>query len=448
MKLLFGVLTTSKPALRYACVALLSLFAMLEARADLVVEITKGTNDAIPIAVVPFGAPGPLKPTVDIAEVVSHDLSRSGRFAPLDRKDMIDQPTAGDQIQFADWKLLKSNFIAVGKLVPEGVDRYSVQFELYNVLNGQRLLGQRIPATNASLRAIAHRVADLIFEQLTGIPGAFSTRIAYLNVEGTPPSQRYKLTVADADGANPYVIANSGEPIMSPAWSPDGQSLAYVSFENKMAAIYVQALKSGERRRVSARAGINGAPAWSPDGKKLALTLSRKDGDVDVYTLELASQVLTRVTFDPAIDTEPSWSLDGSKLYFVSDRSGGPQVYEQDLSDVRRAPRRLTFEGSYNSRPSLSPDGKQMALVHQEGGGFSIAVMDLKNNSLQVLTKGRQDESPSFAPNGAQLIYATQDRGRGVLALVSSDGRSQQKLAATTGDVREPVWGPIIAPAP
>jgi len=168
---------------------------------------------------------------------------------------------------------------------------------------------------------------------------------------------------------------------------------------------------------------------------------------VDVYTLELASQVLTRVTFDPAIDTEPAWSLDGSHLYFVSDRSGGPQVYEQDLADVRKAPRRITFEGSYNSRPRLSPDGKQMALVHQEGGNFNIAVLDLKSNSLQVLSKGRQDESPSFAPNGAQLIYATQDRGRGVLALVSSDGRSQQKLAATSGDVREPVWGPISAAA-
>jgi len=422
---------------------LLWLCAALSAHAELVIEITRGTNDAIPIAVVPFGAAGPLKPPVDVAEVIGSDLSRSGRFAPVERRDMIEQPTSGDQIQFADWKLLKSNFIAVGKLVPDGVDRYAVQFELYNVLNGQRLLGQRIPANNASLRATAHRIADMIYEQLTGVPGAFSTRIAYLNVEGTPPSQRYKLTVADSDGANPNVIANSNEPIMSPAWSPDGQNLAYVSFENKMAAIYVQTLRSGERRKVSARAGINGAPSWSPDGKYLALTLSRKDGDVDVYTLELATQVLTRVTFDPAIDTEPAWSLDGSKLYFMSDRSGGPQIYEQELSDVRRAPRRLTFEGSYNARPRVSPDGKQLALVHQEGGSFNIATLDLKGGSLQVLTKGKQDESPSFAPNGAQLIYATQDRGRGVLALVSNDGRSQQKLAATNGDVREPVWGPL-----
>lgn len=419
------------------------LLAATASRAQLVVEITQGLNDAVPIAIVPFGAPGPVVPGVDIAEVIQNDLARSGRFAPLERRDMIEKPTSGDQIQFSDWRLLKSNFITVGRLVPEGTDRFAVQFELYNVLNGQRLLGQRIPSSATALRATAHRIADLIFEQLTGIPGAFSTRIAYLNVEGTPPVQRYKLTVADADGANPRVIANSAEPIMSPAWSPAGDSLAYVSFENKMAAIWVQTLATGVRTKVSARAGINGAPAWSPDGKKLALTLSRKDGDVDVYTLELATQLLTRMTFDPGIDTEPTWSLDGTTLYYTSDRSGAPQIYEVSVTDPRSSPRRLTFEGKYNARPRLSPDGKQLALVHQNGEGFNIALLDLKSRALQVLTRGRQDESPSFAPNGAQLIYATQDRGRGILALVSSDGRSQQKMGATSGEVREPVWGPL-----
>ena len=297
--------TVGKPVLM--TVLMTALGFSTTAQAQLVVEITQGLNDAVPIAIVPFGVPGPVVPTIDIAEVIQNDLARSGRFAPLERRDMIDKPTSGDQIQFSDWRLLKSNFIAVGKLVPDGADRFAVQFELYNVLNGQRLLGQRIPSSTAGLRATAHRIADLIFEQLTGIPGAFSTRIAYLNVEGNPPSQRYKLTVADADGANPRVIANSGEPIMSPAWSPGGDSLAYVSFENKMAAIWVQTVSTGQRTKVSARAGINGAPSWSPDGKKLALTLSRKDGDVDVYTLELASQLLTRMTFDPGIDTEPTW---------------------------------------------------------------------------------------------------------------------------------------------
>jgi TolB protein len=356
---------------------------------------------------------------------------------------MIDHPTSGEQIRFQDWRYLKSDFIAVGKLTPDGADRYSAQFELYNALTGQRLTGQRLTATNNSLRAIAHRIADLIFEQLTGVRGAFSTRIAFIAVEGRqPPNQRYRLTVADADGENQQVIATSSEPLMSPAWSPDGQSIAYVSFESKASAIYVQTLRTGERRRVSARVGINGAPAWSPDGRMLALTLSRKDGDVDVYTLDLASQMLTRVTFDPGIDTEPAWSPDGRKLYFMSDRAGAPQIYQIDVDQPQR-PIRVTFEGGYNARPRVSPDGKQLAVVHLDRGAFRIAVVDLASRGVQVLSQGRQDESPSFAPNGATLIYATQDRGRGVLSTASIDGRVQQRLAATTGDVREPVWSPF-----
>lgn len=426
---------------RTTCAALLILVSF-GARAQLVVEITRGQENAVPIAVVPFGWESSGAAPFDVAEVVAADLQRSGRFAPLDRKDMIDRPTAGDQIRFQDWRYLKSDFIAVGKLVPDGADRYSAEFELYNVLTGQRLTGQRLSAATNGLRALSHRISDIIFEQLTGIRGAFSTRIAFISAEGTPPQQRYKLIVADADGENQQVIANSTEPLMSPSWSPDGQSLAYVSFENKMSAIYVQTLRTGQRSRVSARAGINGAPSWSPDGKTLALTLSRKDGDVDVYTLDLSSQVLTRMTFDPGIDTEPTWSVDGRKLYFNSDRAGGPQIYEIDVSNPNRATR-ITFEGSYNARPRVSPDGKQLAVVYLDRGNYRIATVDLASKAVQVLSQGRQDESPSYAPNGATIIYATQDRGRGVLATVSSDGRVQQKLEASTGDVREPVWGPF-----
>lgn len=426
---------------RTTCAALLILVSF-GARAQLVVEITRGQENAVPIAVVPFGWESSGAAPFDVAEVVAADLQRSGRFAPLDRKDMIDRPTAGDQIRFQDWRYLKSDFIAVGKLVPDGADRYSAEFELYNVLTGQRLTGQRLSAATNGLRALSHRISDIIFEQLTGIRGAFSTRIAFISAEGTPPQQRYKLIVADADGENQQVIANSTEPLMSPSWSPDGQSLAYVSFENKMSAIYVQTLRTGQRTRVSARAGINGAPSWSPDGKTLALTLSRKDGDVDVYTLDLSSQMPTRMTFDPGIDTEPTWSVDGRKLYFNSDRAGGPQIYEIDVSNPNRATR-ITFEGSYNARPRVSPDGKQLAVVYLDRGNYRIATVDLASKAVQVLSQGRQDESPSYAPNGATIIYATQDRGRGVLATVSSDGRVQQKLEASTGDVREPVWGPF-----
>ena len=420
----------------------LFVLAATSARAQLVIEITRGQEDAVPIAIVPFGWESTGAAPFDVAEVVAADLQRSGRFAPLDRKDMIDRPTRGDQIRFQDWRYLKSDFMAVGRLMPEGADRFAAEFELYNVLTGQRLTGQRLAATSSSMRALAHRVSDIIYEQLTGVRGAFSTRIAFITVDGTPPQQRYRLIVADADGENQQVIANSSEPLMSPAWSPDGQSLAYVSFENKASAIYVQTLRTGERRRVSARAGINGAPAWSPDGSTLALTLSRKDGDVDVYTLQLSNQTLTRMSFDPGIDTEPTWSADGRKLYFMSDRAGGPQVYEVDVAQPNRATR-VTFEGGYNARPRLSPDGKQLAVVHLDRGNFRIATVDLASKAVQVLTQGRQDESPSFAPNGATLIYATQDRGRGVLATVSVDGRVQQKLATSSGDVREPAWSPF-----
>jgi TolB protein len=431
----------SNVMMRCAALALLALLSTA-ARAQLVIEITRGQENAVPIAIVPFGWESTGTAPFDIAEVVAADLYRTGRFAPLDRKTMIDRPTTGDQIRFQDWRYLKTDFIAVGKLMPEGADRYAAQFELYNVLTGQRLAGQRLTASTDSLRAMSHRIADIIFEQLTGIRGAFSTRIAFIAVEGTPPKQQYKLIVADADGENQRVIASSNEPLMSPAWSPDGQSLAYVSFESKASAIYVQTLRTGERRRVSARAGINGAPSWSPDGSTLALTLSRKDGDVDVYTLNLSSQMLTRMTFDPGIDTEPSWSSDGRKLYFNSDRAGGPQIYEIDVSNPNRAAR-VTFEGGYNARPRVSPDGKQLAVVYLDRGNFRIATVDLASKAVQVLSQGRQDESPSFAPNGATLIYATQDRGRGVLATVSIDGRVQQTLAATSGEVREPVWSPF-----
>ena len=250
---------------------ILSAFALLivsvAAHAQLVIEITRGQENAVPIAVVPLGWESAGTAPFDVSEVIAADLQRSGRFAPLDRKDMIERPTSGEQIRFQDWRYLKSDFIVVGKLAPEGADRYAAQFELFNVLTGQRLTGQRLSTNSNGMRAMAHRIADLIFEQLTGIRGAFSTRIAFISAEGTPPQQRYKLIVSDADGENQRVIANSTEPLMSPSWSPDGQSLAYVSFENKASAIFVQTLATGERRRVSARAGINGAPAWSPDGQ-------------------------------------------------------------------------------------------------------------------------------------------------------------------------------------
>ena len=283
----------------------------------------------------------------------------------------------------------------------------------------------------------------MVYEKILGVRGAFATRIAYISVLGSLPNRTFRLVVADADGANPHVVMQSPEPLMSPAWSPDGLSLAYVSFEDRLPSIYVQTLKSGERRRVSARAGVNQAPAWSPDGRKLAMTLSTRDGNLDIYVLDLATQALTRITDDPAIDTEPQWSRDGQSLYFTSDRAGGPQIYRIGLGKDDR-PRRLTFQGNYNARPRLSPDESQLAFVTQVDGAYRIATMDLRSHGdVQVLTKGPFDVSPSYAPNGAVIIYASRDRGRGVLALVSADGRVQQRLVSSEGEVQEPAWSPF-----
>ncbi|HTV96702.1 MAG TPA: Tol-Pal system beta propeller repeat protein TolB [Steroidobacteraceae bacterium] len=410
---------------------------------EFVVEVTRGQDNAIPIAIVPFATADVSAASLDVAQVVSDDLARSGRFKPMDRRDMVEQPHTGAGVTFDDWRRLGNDYILVGQMTPQGgADRYNITFELYNVLTRQRLLGYQIGANRAGLRLASHQIADMVFNKLTGIRGAFATRIAYVSVLGSVPNRTYRLIVADADGENPHVVMQSNEPLMSPAWSPDGQNLAYVSFEDKLPSVYVQYLKTGERRRVSAKAGVNQAPAFSPDGKKLALTLSTRDGNLDVYVLDLTTNALTRITDDPAIDTEPEWSRDGQSLYFTSDRAGGPQIYEVAATPGGH-PRRLTFQGNYNARPRISPDGSQLAFVTQQNGAFRIAVMDMKSGDVQVLTKGQIDVSPSYAPNGAMIIYASRDRGRGVLALVSSDGRVQERLVSPEGEVQEPAWSPF-----
>jgi TolB protein len=429
---------------RILCLMAIGCFAFCSRSwAELVVEITKGQAEAIPIAIVPFSSPEAAAASFDVAQLVGNDLARSGRFKTTDRKDMIEQPHTGAGISFDDWRRLNNDYIVVGQVQPAGPDRYEITFELYNVLTRQRLLGYQFNANKAGLRIASHQVADMVFEKILGIRGAFATRIAYIAVLGSLPHRDYRLIVADADGENPHVVMQSNEPLMSPAWSPDGQSLAYVSFENRLPSVYVQLMRTGERRRVSDHAGVNQAPAWSPDGRKLALTLSTRDGNLDVYVMDLATQALTRITDDPGIDTEPQWSKDGQSLYFTSDRAGGPQIYKVGIQAGDK-PRRLTFQGSYNARPRISPDESQLAFVTQEDGAYRIATMDLRGRGdVQVLTKGRFDVSPSFAPNGAEIIYASRDRGRGVLALVSADGRVQERLVSSEGELQEPAWAPF-----
>jgi TolB protein len=426
--------------------ALLALTFAGAASAQLNVLITKGLPRPVPMAIVPFGWSGAGPAAYDLAGVVTSDLKSSGRFAPIPVSDMVSRPTQPTQVNYTDWRLLKVDYVVVGTLTENAPDRFTAVFQLMDVNRGEQVLGFRLDAARVDLRATGHRIADMIFEKLVGVPGVFGTQIAYVSEEKRPDnSKRFRLIVSDADGENAKIIADSPQPLMSPAWSPDARRLAYVSFEGNASQVYVQTLRTGTRERVSARAGVNGSPAFSPDGRLLSLTLSRDQGNLDIFTLDLGTQVLRQLTTDNAIDTEATWTPDGRQIYFMSDRAGGPQIYRVGAEPGARA-ERVTFEGVYNARPRISPDGKQIAVVYGQNNTYRIGVIDAANGNLQLLTTGRLDESPSFAPNGAQIIYATRDGGRGVLAAVTTDGRIQQEIASVAGDVREPVWGPYPRP--
>jgi TolB protein len=320
-----------------------------------------------------------------------------------------------------------------------------LEFQLFDVVRGAQLTGYAIPATNDNLRRVAHQISDIVYEKLTGQRGAFNTHVAYVTVERSGKERIYRLAIADADGFNEQVILTSKQPLMSPAWSPDGEQLAYVSFEKGRSLIYLQEVVSGKRELIAEFKGLNSAPAFSPNGRTLALTLSR-DGNPEIYLLDLRSRALTRITHSHGIDTEASFAPDGKSLVFTSDRGGKPQIYRQSLNNGRPAgrPKRVTFEGVYNARASLTPDGKRLVFVHGDGKRFRIAVQDLSTGTLRVLSNTRLDESPSFAPNGSMIIYATERNRRGVLEAVSVDGSAHQRLGLSRGDVREPAWSPYI----
>ena len=412
------------------------------ALADITVEITKGGVARTPVAVVPFGWSGQSADMpLDIAEVIAADLQRSGRFAPIAEENMLQKPTTGAELDFDDWSFVKAEAVVVGRVTQTGDNAYSVSFQLFDVFRQEQLVGYRIPASRGTMRIVAHRAADMIYEKLTGIKGVFATKVAFITAEQRQEGRTYRLVVADQDGANETVILQSSDPLMSPAWSPDSRRLAYVSFENDRSSVWVQTLRTGNRIQVSNKPGINGAPSFSPDGRQLVLTLGGIDGNLDIHVLDLSTRQTRRLTTHRAIDTEGSWSPDGRYIYFTSDRSGGPQVYR--VPAAGGTAERVTFEGSYNARPRLSPDGKRLAMVHLDRGNYRIAVMNVKSKELLVVSAGQQDESPSFAPNSDTLIYATRQARNGVLETVTADGLIRQRVSSGQGDVREPVWSPF-----
>lgn len=411
------------------------------------IEITRGLESATPIAVARFGwsGPGPAAPE-SVSAVIAADLARSGRFAPL--RELVQHPVREEDVRWSDWRRLRVGSLvigSIGEVVEDGARKYQVEYRLLDTFTRARLAGLRYrPVRPDRLRWNAHLISDEIYYALTGERGAFATRIAYVTeAAGGEGEIVYRLNVADSDGGNPTVLLTSPYPVMSPAWSPDGGWLAYVSFEGGRSRIMRQELATGLRREVTSFPGINSAPAFSPDGRRLALTLSR-EGSPDIHVMDLESGELRRLTSDPSIDTEPAWSPDGRTLVFTSDRSGGrPQLFRVPASGDG-GPKRLTFAGRYNARAAFSPDGSRLAFVHDRSqGDYRIAVMEIGGDeSVEVLTNGSLDESPTFAPNGRMILYATTERDRSSLAAVSVDGRFRQRLSIDGAGVRDPAWSP------
>ena len=416
----------------------LSLLAF-NARAALTIEITGGATLQIPIAIAPF--PGEEAYPEKISKIVAADLARSGLFKLIDTSGMA-VPRNPQEVRVADWKAKGAVALAIANVVPQPGGKLDVQFRLIDTLRQDQVIqlaGYSLPTSAAQLRLTAHQIADIIFEKLTGDPGVFSTRIAYITKRGPV----FELQVADSDGYNAQTVYSSREPIISPVWSPDGARLAYVAFDQKKPIVYVQNLATGQRQVAANLKGNNSAPAWSPDGRQLAIVLTR-DGHSQIYSVNADGSGLKRLTTSSGIDTEPNWSPDGKYLLFTSDRGGSPQIYR--MPSYGGEPARLSYDGSYNVSPRYSPDGKSFAFIQREAGRFRVAVQDIVSGQVQVLTDNAQDESPSWAPNGKMILYATTVLGRGVLSAVSSDGRVKQKLSTQAGDVREPAWGPLIKP--
>ena len=411
------------------------LLLALAARAQLTIDITTSGGRQIPIAVVPMA--GESAQAQSVSEVVGADLSRTGLFKLVSASGVNPIPTEPSEVNFPDGAARNAEALVIGKIEPQSDGRLEVRFRLFDVQKSAQLASFSYVVAPAQLRATAHRIADVIYERLTGDKGVFSTKITYVVKRG----RRYELQVADADGFNPQSVLASNEPIISPAWSPDGSRIAYVSFDQKKPVVVVQNLAQGTTRVVANFRGNNSAPAWSPDGRWLAVALS-KDGLTQIYRVSANGGEAQRLTHSSGIDTQPAFSPDGQSIAFTSDRGGSAQIYRMPANGGE--PERLTFEGSYNVGPRYSPDGKSIVFVQREGGRYRIAQMELATRQIQVLTpEGVLDDAPTFAPNGKMVLYEAQVGGRGQLAAVSSDGRVRQRLTSAAGDVQDPAWGPL-----
>jgi TolB protein len=417
----------------YPMLFLALLCAPFSARAALEIQVIGGAANKIAVAMVPFQA-APGQPVPDLSQIAGDDLERSGQFRRVDLGGAA-RPVAPAQVDHAFWRGRGADAVVIGQVSALPGGRFEVRFYLLDVIKRTQLAAFAYTIPAKQWRATAHQIADIVYEKLTGTPGAFSTRIAYVQKQGT----RFELRVADADGHNPRTVMRSAEPVISPRFSPDGTRMAYVSFEDKKPVVYVQSLQDGRRSKVAAFKGSNSAPAWSPDGKRLAVVLTRDDAS-QVYLINADGSGLARISRSASIDTEPVFSPDGATIYFTSDRGGSAQIYQMPArgGDARR----VTFNGSYNVSPAISKDGRRLAYISRDEGRFRVVLHELSTGQTRVLTDSARDESPSFAPNGQVVLYATVQGGRGILGTVSLDGQTRARLSESGVDAREPAWGP------
>jgi TolB protein len=427
---------------------LLVLLPHLSSFAALNIVITQGVDNPIPVAIVPFSWDGSGVLSEDISQIVINDLEQVGEFRALDRNNMLGLPDQENEVFYRDWRVLAQDYLLVGKISRSpGSSLVEVQYEFFDVNRELKLAGEVLTGNVTQLRDIAHEISNVVFEQVTGIRGAFTTEILYIVSDYISPElTNFRLEKADYDGQRSQVLLESEEPIMSPSWSPNGQDIAYVSFETNLPRIYIQNIATGQRRQITNYPNINSSPVWSPDGTKLAMVLS-KDGSPDIYVQDLNSNQLIRVTEHPAIDTEPSWTPDGRSLVFMSDRTGQPQIYQMQIGASSYAVERLTYDCFQCAKAAFLPDGANLVHVRREtrqDPTYQIAILNIETLRVITLTSTSLDESPSLAPNGSMIMYGTKFNGKGVLDAVSIDGRVKFRLPSTQGDVREPSWSPFL----